>query len=129
MFWALGHQYLSLAAWGLALFSLYDGLRRPQGEGNPVVVTYENDQGCTVRYNPGLMSVKRALALLLSGVGLVEAPLLLAAGYPVNAALALLTSIYMFCRGMQRPAEDEPKKIRCAQQYELEERSEVDRIP
>lgn len=108
LYLALGHQYLALGALALALLCLFEGIKKPREESAPAAEIYEREPGKTVRYDPGLMTVGRAVRLILSGIGFMEAPIYLISGHPMIAVALVLMAAYMFNAGIKRPQERKP---------------------
>ena len=72
-YYMLGQLVVAIVSGFLAAYCIFDGLRRPVEQPVPRAETYENEDGRTMRYNPGMLTVGRATALVLCGRGTVLA--------------------------------------------------------
>lgn len=123
-YYMLGQLVVAILSGFLAAYCIFDGLRRPVEQPVPRAETYENEDGRTMRYNPGMLTVGRATALVLSGFAAVEALCLLAVGHPLIALVIVSVAAMMFRDGI-RPPEGKTRKLNPAVNREqIEQRSE-----
>ncbi len=123
-YYMLGQLLLAILSGCLAAYCIFDGLRRPAEQLVPRAQTYENEDGRTMLYNPGMLTVGRATALMLSGFAAVEALCLLAVGHPLIALIIVAVGATMFRDGI-RPPEEKTRKLNPAVNREqIAQRSE-----
>lgn len=123
-YYMLGQLVLAILSGCLAAYCIFDGLRRPGEQQAPRVEIYENDDGRTMLYNPGMLTVGRATALVLCGFAAVEALCLLAVGHQLIALVIVLVAAVMFRDGIRRPDENTRKLNPAVKSEQIEQRSE-----
>lgn len=123
MYYAIGFPIIALVSAALAGYSIYDGVRRPADETVARAEIYEKTEGQLVQYNPGLMTVERALALILAGFGLVEALCYLAYGHQLLALGVMFVAVWMFHGGIKAPKET-THKLTAAKRAQIQQLSQ-----
>lgn len=84
----------------------------------PSTTVEKNGEKVKVLYNPGMMSIERAVDLTLGGATLYAAPLYLIMGYTWTAAFVALLGAHLIYEGLKRPKEEQKEAVR-----ELENRA------